>query len=120
MCARARVGVVCAHVCKRPRGASLKRATRGQTSEEEERCVVGDDEGLLAYEIAFNPLDGSSNLETNLPIGSIFGVYQHTPGSCFQGSGRKTMVAAGSEYSLDPHIYEITIAKFDPLGLTRT
>jgi len=46
------------------------------TSEEEEEIyyVEGPDEAK--YVIAFDPLDGSSNIEVNVSIGSIFGIWR--------------------------------------------
>lgn len=41
-------------------------------SEEMEGWVVNDPEGLLA--VAIDPLDGSSNIETNAPVGTIFSI----------------------------------------------
>jgi len=52
--------------------------------EEEEAVIAGA--ANRKYEVAFDPLDGSSNLDTNLPTGSIFCVFEHTPGRPFQGA----------------------------------
>lgn len=92
----------------------FKDALRGKVaamaSEEEEGVIFlsgeeGGDNGAgfgqssqaFRYEVAFDPLDGSSNLDSNLPTGSIFGVYAHSPGDSrhFRGSARRTLVAAG-------------------------
>ena len=62
-------------------------------SEEDEAVIQGV--GNRQYEIAFDPLDGSSNLDSNLPTGTIFGVFTHTQGAPFEGSGRDKLVAAG-------------------------
>ena len=43
-------------------------------SEEEEEILLLNAEGSFA--ICVDPLDGSSNIETNAPIGTIFGVYK--------------------------------------------
>ena len=43
-------------------------------SEEEEEILLLNEEGSFA--ICVDPLDGSSNIETNAPIGTIFGVYK--------------------------------------------
>eukprot|EP00534_Pseudo-nitzschia_fraudulenta_P006456 CAMPEP_0201193284 /NCGR_PEP_ID=MMETSP0851-20130426/146513_1 /ASSEMBLY_ACC=CAM_ASM_000631 /TAXON_ID=183588 /ORGANISM="Pseudo-nitzschia fraudulenta, Strain WWA7" /LENGTH=259 /DNA_ID=CAMNT_0047479751 /DNA_START=46 /DNA_END=825 /DNA_ORIENTATION=- len=45
-------------------------------SEEEESVIYSDGDGnrKFSYEIAFDPLDGSGNLDANLPTGSIFGI----------------------------------------------
>ena len=43
-------------------------------SEEEEDILLLNDKGSFA--LCVDPLDGSSNIETNAPIGTIFGVYK--------------------------------------------
>ena len=73
--------------------SALKGQVAAMASEEEEAVIDGASN--RKYEVAFDPLDGSSNLETNLPTGSIFGVFLHTPGEPFAGTGRKKLVAAG-------------------------
>jgi fructose-1,6-bisphosphatase I len=44
----------------------------GLTSEEEEHSVAGDPEGR--YLVAFDPLDGSSNIDINVTVGTIFSI----------------------------------------------
>ena len=51
-------------------------------SEEDEAVIQGV--GNRQYEIAFDPLDGSSNLDSNLPTGTIFGVFTQTQGAPFR------------------------------------
>ena len=46
-------------------------------SEEAEACETGDAAALIA--IAYDPLDGSSNIETNMTVGTIFSVLPHVP-----------------------------------------
>jgi fructose-1,6-bisphosphatase I len=60
-------------------------------SEEQDSVVQihGDDE---RFAVAFDPLDGSSLIDADLSIGSIFCVY---PGNSFLGKKGKDMVAAG-------------------------
>ncbi len=50
----------------------------GVGSEELEDIVVFDDEvsNNSKYVVMFDPLDGSSNIDTNASIGTIFGVYR--------------------------------------------
>ena len=49
-------------------------------SEEENDALVVDVEGA-SYIVAFDPLDGSSNIDANISIGSIFGIWKKiTPG----------------------------------------
>jgi fructose-1,6-bisphosphatase I len=54
--------------------------TRGQVcalaSEEEEEVLFRDpSEGSGRYVVIFDPLDGSSNIDANVSVGTIFGVY---------------------------------------------
>ena len=52
----------------------LKSGTvKALASEEEEGIVKGDDKG--SYLIAFDPLDGSSNIDINSMVGTIFSIY---------------------------------------------
>ena len=67
--------------------AALSGHVASMASEEEEAVIAGATNRM--YEVAFDPLDGRSNLDTNLPTGSIFGVFEHTPGHPFTGSGRE-------------------------------
>ena len=74
---------------------ALRGCVAAMASEEEESYLPGD-HPEFRYEIAFDPLDGSSNLDSNLPTGSIFSVLRHSPTDApFQGSGRAKVVAAG-------------------------
>ena len=43
-------------------------------SEEENELIIVNKEGK--YLVAFDPLDGSKNIDVNLPTGSIFGIYK--------------------------------------------
>jgi len=61
---------------------------------EEEDDIIYSSSKIKRYEIAFDPLDGSSNLDVNIPTGSIFGVSLHTPEKPFSSNGR-ALVAAG-------------------------
>jgi len=74
----------------------------GIASEEEDECVCFDDEHSLQskYVVLFDPLDGSSNIDVNAPIGTIFSIYRRiTPlGQCcteedFLQPGNKLMAA---------------------------
>ena len=54
---------------------------RGLLSEEmQEPWLAGDDAGSGDYLLAFDPLDGSSNIDVNLSIGSIFSVLRAPDG----------------------------------------
>lgn len=49
-------------------------AIKGIASEEEENAIYKDGESG-EYLVAFDPLDGSSIIDSNLSVGSIFGIY---------------------------------------------
>lgn len=61
-------------------------------SEEEKDPIFAPKDHAGEYIVYFDPLDGSSNIDTNCPIGTIFSVY-HKKGGILQ-QGRK-QVAAG-------------------------
>ena len=46
----------------------------GILSEENEKIIEGNPLGK--YLIAMDPLDGSSNINVNIPVGSIFSIFQ--------------------------------------------
>ncbi len=54
--------------------------TRGQVcamgSEEDADAIYVDVEGSGNYVVVFDPLDGSSNIDANVSVGSIFGIYR--------------------------------------------
>ena len=49
-------------------------------SEELEHMVVVADDASHPYLVVFDPVDGSSNIDVAVTIGSIFGIYQRPPG----------------------------------------
>ncbi len=53
--------------------AALGRGVRFYASEEQEEIVELDPDGSLA--LVIDPLDGSSNIDTNVSVGTIFGFY---------------------------------------------
>ncbi|SMG41266.1 class 1 fructose-bisphosphatase [Paracoccus sp. J56] len=55
------------------RKALASAGVRWLASEEQEETVALDPEGSLA--VAIDPLDGSSNIDTNVSIGTIFSIY---------------------------------------------
>lgn len=72
-------------------------SVRAIASEEEEDIVIANENGL--YNVAFDPLDGSSNIDVNGQIGTIFTVYRtlsdlpaNDPEQFLQG-GRKQLAA---------------------------
>ena len=74
------------------------RNVAGIASEEEEQAIAGNAEGQ--YLVTFDPLDGSSNIDVNVTVGTIFSVLA-LPENCtqvttdtFLQAGRK-QIAAG-------------------------
>lgn len=69
-------------------------------SEEDEQAIFVTEEGMKgSYCVVFDPLDGSSNIDSGVSIGTIFGIYRVVDGSSGSLSdvlrpGRE-MVAAG-------------------------
>ena len=62
-------------------------------SEEAEAPEFGDASALIS--IAYDPLDGSSNIETNMTVGTIFSIMPHMAGDMpFAGKGA-AQIAAG-------------------------
>ena len=72
--------------------------TRHYASEEQDSVVTMNPEGLFA--IAIDPLDGSSNIDTNVSIGTIFGIYpaMDTPEASFLRPGRDLLAAGYAIY----------------------
>lgn len=72
------------------------KAVAGLASEEEENFVACDENGR--YLVLFDPLDGSSNIDVNISIGTIFSVLEKPAGSLntdsFLQAGNR-QVAAG-------------------------
>lgn len=52
-------------------------AVKGVASEEEDSFVPANPDG--DYVVCFDPLDGSSNIDINAPVGTIFSVFQTLP-----------------------------------------
>ena len=50
-------------------------------SEEDEEPIIVPSEQQGKYCCAFDPLDGSSNIDCNVSVGTIFGVYEKDVGS---------------------------------------
>jgi fructose-1,6-bisphosphatase I len=68
-------------------------AVRHYASEEQDTVVILNPEGQFA--LAIDPLDGSSNIDTNVSIGTIFGIYpaEEDPNASFLRSGRDLLAA---------------------------
>lgn len=73
--------------------ALRKGAVRHYASEEQDDVVTLNDQGTLA--VAIDPLDGSSNIDTNVSIGTIFGIYSaaDTGTASFLRPGRELKAA---------------------------
>jgi fructose-1,6-bisphosphatase I len=68
-------------------------AVRYYASEEQDSVVTLNPDGQFA--LAIDPLDGSSNIDTNVSIGTIFGIYpaMDDPNASFLRSGRDLLAA---------------------------
>jgi fructose-1,6-bisphosphatase I len=62
-------------------------------SEEAETADIGDAKGLI--EIAYDPLDGSSNIENNMTVGTIFSIFPARPGKALFTAPGSAQLAAG-------------------------
>jgi fructose-1,6-bisphosphatase I len=62
-------------------------------SEEAETAEMGDTTGLI--EIAYDPLDGSSNIENNMTVGTIFAIFPARPDSTPFTAQGSAQLAAG-------------------------
>ena len=75
---------------------SANPAVAGLASEEEEQFVSANDQGR--YLVLFDPLDGSSNIDINISVGTIFSILEKPAGplstQSFLQSGR-AQVASG-------------------------
>lgn len=99
-------------------------------SEEEKEPIFVDPEGK--YVVAFDPLDGSSNIDANVTIGSIFGIWKRkspvgevqkedimqkgseliTAGFCVYGSSTQMIICIDkvvNGYTLDPSLGEFIL-----------
>ena len=78
-------------------GALRRAGVAGYLSEEVEAPCVLDPEGALA--VAIDPLDGSSNIDVNAPVGTIFSIFAMVPeglvepAAAFRRSGRGQLAA---------------------------
>lgn len=74
-------------------GSGHVHAVVSEEMEKEVYAKTEDDEKYIVY---FDPLDGSSNIDTNSPIGTIFSIYQKQDG--LLQKGRKQVAAGYSIY----------------------
>jgi len=84
-------------------GCSSSIAAVASEEEDTPRCcsdVMGSDAFSVGdYVAVFDPIDGSKNIDSSLPVGTIFGIYKASGGlpadfAAFKQNGN-TMVAAG-------------------------
>lgn len=101
-------------------------------SEENEEAIILPSRPHAKYVLVFDPLDGSSNIDCNVSVGSIFGIYARKdtteastvedalqPGSalvaagyCMYGSSTQMVLTFGSNvqlFTLDPSIGEFLL-----------
>jgi len=100
-------------------------------SEENEEPIIVEESFAGKYTIAFDPLDGSSNIDCNVSTGTIFGIYKKEntgkgtindvllPGSslvaagyCMYGSATELVVTWGKgvhRFTLDPTLGEFVL-----------
>ena len=65
-------------------------------SEEEEHAILLDNGGK--YILAFDPLDGSSNIDCNVSIGTIFGIWKKSDQDLSTGTNNEKMaLRAGND-----------------------
>jgi fructose-1,6-bisphosphatase I len=63
-------------------------------SEEEEECIVFDEHPNARYAVACDPIDGSSNLDAGVSVGTIFAIYRLPDGA--KGT-KEDMLIPGTE-----------------------
>jgi len=67
-------------------------------SEEVDEPIVIDEKVRGSYNVVFDPLDGSSNIECNISIGTIFGIYKaKQTDSKLVGNGLSEVLRPGNE-----------------------
>lgn len=104
-------------------------------SEELDQAVIIEDQYKGKYCVVFDPLDGSSNIDAGVNVGTIFGVYQVRPGSqgtiedvlrpgnemvaagyTMYGSSANLILSTGNGvngYTLDPSLGEFVLTHPD-------
>uniref|UniRef100_A0A7S1A2B6 Fructose-1,6-bisphosphatase, cytosolic n=1 Tax=Noctiluca scintillans TaxID=2966 RepID=A0A7S1A2B6_NOCSC len=113
------------------------------SEENEDPIIIEDEKKCGPYCVAFDPLDGSSNIDCNVSVGSIFAIYRRespfsaaavlsdvirpgtaivVAGYCMYGAATELVVTFGSgvqRFALDPALGEFTFVsdmKMDPKG----
>lgn len=64
-------------------------------SEELENAVIIEDKYKGKYCVVFDPLDGSSNIDAGVNIGTIFGIYKIVSFSFLSMSIRRALIGGG-------------------------
>jgi fructose-1,6-bisphosphatase I len=105
-------------------------------SEEEDEAIMADLNSAGKYIVTFDPLDGSSNIDANVTIGSIFGIYKRVStnnpdisldllqkgedlvasGYCVYGSSTQLVLCIDKKvngYTLDPSLGEFILTHPD-------
>ena len=99
-------------------------------SEEADECIVVEEALSGRFCVVTDPLDGSSNIDCNVSTGTIFGIYEKTPGPgsvedvlrpgneliaagyCMYGSSTQLVITTGNGvngFTLDPSIGEFIL-----------
>lgn len=84
-------------------------------SEEEDKPIMIDTEHRGEYIVFLDPLDGSSNIDTNAPIGTIFSIY-HKDGGLLQ-KGREQIAAGYVMYGASTMLVYTTGERVDGFTL---
>src|ERR1700712_3312891 len=63
-------------------------------SEEEEEAIVFDEYPEARYAVVCDPIDGSSNLDAGVSVGTIFGIFKLSEGSA---GTKEDLLKAGTE-----------------------
>ena len=97
-------------------------AVAALASEEEPEPLALPHAGAAPVAVAFDPLDGSSNVDCAIPTGTIFGVYRAAadgdPAAAFAQPGDKLIAAGYAMYSASTELVLATDALARPRGFT--
>ncbi len=69
-----------AHTAPRPRARALRTRGHGTRPTTPRQAIIVPEEKRGRFCVAFDPLDGSSNIDCNVSTGTIFAVYEKTKG----------------------------------------
>lgn len=91
-------------------------------SEELPQALYAPKEHAGNYIVCFDPIDGSSNIDTNGPLGTIFSIYHKDGGLLQKGEkqiaagyvlyGPSTILVYASQYSINGFTYDPSIGSF--------